>query len=111
MNKKLVTLFSSAIILTLPVVILADINPGPAPDTQNLSVTQFINIVLNFIWPVFVGFAVIIFLIAGFLFLTAQGDPAKISTARNAVLLGVIVVILGILSFSIPFIIRTTLGF
>ena len=85
--------------------------PGTAPDTQNLNVTQIINIVLNFIWPIFVGGAVLVFLLAGFLFLTANGDPGKISTARSAVLVGVITVVLGVLAFSIPFIIRSTLGF
>jgi len=111
MNKKLVILFSSMVLLTLPVVMLADINPGPAPNSQNLSVTQIVNIVLNFIWPIFVGFAVIMFLVAGFLFLTAQGDPGKVGAARQAILWGIIGVVVGVIAFSIPFIIRNTLGF
>lgn len=111
MNKKLIALLPSVTLLLLPVAVLADIDPGLAPGAQNLSITQIVNIVLNFIWPLFVGFAVIFFLIAGFQFLTAQGAPDKIATARMSVLWAVIGVVLGIIAFSIPFIVRTTLGF
>lgn len=111
MSKKLAILFASTVLLASPLVILADINPGLAPDFQNLSVTQIVNIVLNFIWPLFVGFAVIMFLVAGFMFLTAQGAPEKIATARMSILWGVIGVVIGIIAFSIPFIVRNTLGF
>jgi len=112
MNKKLSALLSSAALMALPLVTLADIQPGSAPIAQqNLSVTNIVNIVLNFLWPLFIGFAVITFLIAGFLFLTAQGDPAKVATARTAVLWGIVGVVVGVLAFSIPFIVRNTLGF
>jgi len=111
MNKKLITISILSIFLTLPVVVLALAGPGPIPNSQNLSVTQIVNIVLNFIWPIFVGFAVIMFLVAGFLFLTAQGDPGKVGAARQAILWGIIGVVVGVIAFSIPFIIRTTLGF
>ena len=111
MNKKIIALVSSVSLIALPLVAMADINPGPAPDQQNISVTQIVNLVLNFIWPLFVGFAVIMFLIAGFVFLTSQGDPAKVQVARQAVLWGVVGVVIGVIAFSIPFIIRSTLGF
>ena len=111
MNKKIATLLSSGALLALPLITLADITPGPAPNTQNLDVTQIINIVLNFIWPIFIGFAVLMFLIAGFQFLVAQGDPGKISSARTSILWGIIGVVVGVIAFSLPFIIRSTLGF
>jgi len=112
MNKKLSALLSSAALLALPLVTLADINPGSAPNSQqNLTVTGIVNIVLNFLWPLFIGFAVIMFLIAGFMFLVAQGDPGKIETARNSLIWGIAGIAVGVLAFSIPFIVRNTLGF
>jgi len=111
MNKKLAVVLSAAVLLAMPAIMLADINPGTAPNAQSLNVTQIINIVLNFLWPIFVGFAVIMFLVAGFYFMTAQGDPGKIANARSFVLWAIVGVVVGVLAFSIPFIIRSTLGF
>jgi len=111
MNKKLVTLVSSAMVL-LPVIALADINPGPAPvGNPSINVVNVVNAILNFIWPLFIGFAVIMLLVAGFMFLTARGEAEQVATARNAVIWGMVGIVVGILAFSIPFIIRNTLGF
>jgi len=110
MSKKLNILFSSAILLALPIIGLAAFNPGGTPNTVTLSVTQIVNVILDFIWPLFAGFAVIMFIVAGFLFLTAQGDPEKVNQARQATLWGTIGVVVGLIAFSIPFIIRVTLG-
>ncbi|MBI2054363.1 MAG: hypothetical protein HYT36_03455 [Candidatus Staskawiczbacteria bacterium] len=65
------------------------------------------NIVTAF-WIVFMVFAVVFFLLAGIMFLTAQGDPEKISRARSAMIWGVAGVVVGIVSGSIFWII---LGF
>ena len=63
---------------------------------QSLSIA-----IVNAVWPVFVVIVVISFIIAGILFLTAMGDPAKISKARGAFLWGVAGVAVGIVAYSI----------
>src|SRR3989344_5429753 len=99
MNKKLIIALSSITLLAAPLLASAAFTSGPTPNTvSTLSVEDVINIVLNLIWPLFVGFAVIMFLVAGFEFLTAQGDPSKIGTARMAVLWGVVGVAMGLLA-------------
>jgi len=50
---------------------------------------------------IFGGVAVIMFVVAGVLFLSAQGEPEKLKQARAAVIWGVAGVIVGILAFSI----------
>lgn len=65
---------------------------------------------LKFIWPVFIGLAILMFLLAGVYFLTAQGDPGKLKEARSALIWGIVGVVVGILSFSLPYIVGTTLG-
>jgi hypothetical protein len=50
---------------------------------------------------IFGAVAVISFVIAGILFLTANGEPEKIKTARSAVIWGIAGVVVGILAFSI----------
>ncbi len=111
MNKKLVTLLSSATLLAVsPMATLAAITSGPTPGIVSLDANGIVNVVLNFIWPFFMGFAVLMFLIAGFSFLIARGDPTKVETARQAVLWGIVGVVIGLLAFSIPFIVRNTIG-
>ncbi len=110
MNKKIATLVSFAACLALPLVTLAAFNPGATPVGFSGSISSIIGLVLDFLWPIFAGFAVIMFLIAGFLFLSSQGDPAKVQAARQAVLWGIIGVVVGLLAFSIPFIVRQTIG-
>jgi hypothetical protein len=110
MNKKIIASSILAALLVLPAITLADINPGASPGSFGGSVVVIINAILNFIWPIFVGFAVIMFIVAAFLFLSANGDPGKIGTARQAVLWGIVGVVIGVLAFSIPFVVRNTLG-
>lgn len=107
MNKKLIILFSLAFLLSLPAVSLA-VNLMGLPGTTN-DIFKVIGNIFGLIWPIFAGFAVIMFVVAGFLFLTAQGDAAKLKDARNAVVFGAVGVGVGLLAFSIPLIIQKLL--
>ena len=64
----------------------------------------------NYYDIVFSAFAFIMFIWAGFLFLMAKGDPAKILLARQATIYGMIGVAVGLLAFSIPLIVKFALG-
>lgn len=93
MNKKLIALCTSTALLMLPVVVLA-VDPN----------TWFQGIINNLlrivILPIFSGFVVIMLLWAGFLFVTAQGDPTKISTAKKAVVWAIVGIAVALLSYS-----------
>ena len=103
MNKKLIAFVSSAVLLALPVIALGVALPTSTP-AQYLTLQSFFDVLFKVLWILFVAFAVIMFIIAGFLFLTANGDEAKIGVARNAVLWGVVGVVMGIVAFSLPFV-------
>ncbi len=112
LRKKISLLLLLLFLSTVPVAISADINPGPAPTgIADISATGVMNQILNLMWPLFVGTAVIMLLVAGFSFLASMGDPAKVAAARLSVLWIIIGIVVGILAFSIPLIIRNTLGF
>lgn len=111
--KKIDIVLASLTLLGLPGVILAQFNQTQQPflPAGNITSLWFVIIaILNFIWPIFIGFAIIMLLLAGFLFLTAQGEPSKVKEARFAVIWGVVGIIVGILAFSIPFIVRNQLA-
>ena len=110
MNKKLIVSASTISLLLLPLAASAFINPGAAPIQQNLSIVGIINNVLQVIWPIFIGFAVIMLIWAGFLFLTARGEEEKAKQARQAVIWAVVGIAVGIIAFSLPLIIRNSLG-
>ena len=75
--------------------------------------SQLVDLILGLVnwvaWFLSLG-AVVVALISGYLFITAGGDPAKIETAKGALLLSIIVVIIGILSFSIVSIAKSIAG-
>ncbi|OGZ63275.1 MAG: hypothetical protein A3C58_00225 [Candidatus Staskawiczbacteria bacterium RIFCSPHIGHO2_02_FULL_34_10] len=109
MHKKLVTSSVFVILLALPFVVFA-INISGTPG-GGLSIVNIIDRAFSkLLWPLFAGFAVIMFIFAGFLFLSSKGDPAKITLARDSVTWGAIGVIVALISVSIPFIIKTALG-
>lgn len=108
MNK--ITLSSVAIsILTFPVLAFA-ISATDKPGEASIdSLPTLINQIETIMWMVFGGIAVIMFVVAGIMFLTAQGQPEKVQTARSALIWGIAGVVVGILAYSILSIIGTAL--
>ena len=103
MHKKTLSILASTALLTFPVFCLAFTIPALPGSTNSIGV--ILDDIFNLLWPVFIGFSVIMFLVAGFQYLRTQGDPSEIQTVNKAVLWGVIGLILGVLAFSIPLIV------
>ena len=108
MNKKIVALAATTLLLAMPLAALA-FDPGNQPNRVNININQLIDIVFGILWPIVVAFAIIMFVLAGMAFFTAQGDPTKIADARNFVLYGVIGMAVALLAFSLPFIVKNML--
>jgi|GEM_PF-1241104 len=109
MNKKI---FIAAVLATLllPVAALA-FNAGGLPNQVNtIDIPTLIDIFFSVLWPILVAMDVIIFIFIGVLFLSSQGDPSKVAQARLAIIGGVVVTVLLLLAFSIPLIVRQTVG-
>lgn len=97
MSKKTLLLILLAVLL-FPAVSLAF---GELPIQNGPTINSLISSVLNVVWVVFAAIAVIMFVMSGILFLTSHGEPAKITTAKQAVIWGVAGVVVGIIAFSI----------
>ncbi len=108
MNKKNILASVSVAVLTLPVAVMAQLEPvgqgglGTATTLQGL-----VHLIEKAMGLIFGAIAVIMFLTAGILFLTAQGQPEKIATARQAFIWGVAGVVVGLISFSIVQVVST----
>lgn len=108
MKKITLTLVSLSTLL-LPVLALAQMQPiaNGGYGTPPTSFNALINNIEMLMGLVFGGIAVVMFVIAGITFLTAQGDPEKVGSARMAFIWGVAGVIVGLIAFSIIAIVST----
>ena len=107
MNKKLIA-SSATILLALPAVLLA-FDPIAKPVVIG-SFYGIFDAIFNVLWPTFLAYSVIMFVVAGIQFLSAQGEPAGVARARQSVIYGTIGVGVALLSSSIAPIIKLALG-
>ncbi|MBM3206647.1 MAG: hypothetical protein FJZ43_03435 [Candidatus Staskawiczbacteria bacterium] len=106
MNKKLIIASTITTLLALPLTMLA-FSAGNQPTQQtNLDINALIQIVLDIIWPVAIAFFIVMFIIAGFQFASARGNPEGVASARNFVIFGVVGVAVAVLAFSLPFVVK-----
>lgn len=104
MKKIALTLITIGAI-ALPIIALAQI--GGAPPQISTDLTTLGQKIANAVWIVFTIIAVVMFVIAGVLFMTAQGDPDKVQKARSAFLWGVAGVVVGIIAFTIITVVKS----
>ena len=110
MNKKLIAASISTALLALPSVMLA-FAPGNTPNAvQTLDINTLVDISFGILWPTEVAFFIVMFVLAAFQFFTAQGNADKVKDARNFVIWGIVGVVVALLAWSIPFIVRNTIG-
>lgn len=109
--KKTKLALASLGILLLPVVALAVVDANTPPAVGSITnLAGVITKIQNFMWVLFGGIAVICFIVAGILFLTAGGQPEKIQAARSAFIWGVAGVVIGIIAFSIIAIVSSVIA-
>ncbi len=74
------------------------------------TVQGLMNYIITPVWEVFAGLAVIMLVVAGILFLVANGDPTKLTQAKHAFIWGCIGIGVAIIAFSITAILKTSLA-
>jgi len=103
-NKKILKFYLLIFLLILPIIVSAQ-------STTAIDVKAIIERFLNFVvWPIFAGASILSFIWAGFLYLTAQGEPSKISQATKAVIWGSLGITIGLVGFSAIELVKAILG-
>jgi len=102
MTKTKIALISASILL-LPVLAFAQPSGG-------MNLCGLVNSIQRFVWIIFGLIAVIAFVTAGILFLTAGGQPEKVQSARSAFIWGIVGVVVGIIAYSIIAIVSSAIG-
>jgi hypothetical protein len=111
MNKNRIFLFSLFVVLLLSSNVFAVGNPFDEPQTTNgFDLGVIMANVANQVWYIFAGLAIIMFLVAGIKFLDAQGDVRKISEARQAVIWGIVGIVVSIVAGGIIGVIKGIIG-
>jgi len=108
MNKKLklsILLGTLTAIISAPNCALAQfwVSQG------NIGFDTILTSIKSAIWQIFAVFVVVMFVIAGIAFMTAQGDPEKLKTARSAFIWGVVGIAVAIIGYSIVAIVQSAL--
>lgn len=103
MKKSLIVLLSAS--LLLPVIVLAAAKPGE-PGGSITDIGSLYTKISTAVWEVFAIVAIVMFVVAGILFLTAQGEPDKLKKAKDAFIWGVAGVVVAILAYSIVTIVK-----
>ncbi len=68
------------------------------------------NVINNVVWPIAIGIIVVLWIITGILFLTALGDPSKVTTAKHSLFASLAGTIIIVLAGSVIVMIRNALG-
>jgi phosphoglycerol transferase MdoB-like AlkP superfamily enzyme len=94
---KKVSLALTVGMLFLPLAALAQYGGG-VPQLQAVDVMEVLNNIVNWLFAILLVVAVIYLILAGYFFVTSQGEPDKMSKARNMVLYALIGVLVAFVS-------------
>lgn len=102
MSKK--TFFSVLSgVLVLPTLALADCG-------GKFTVKCIMDSILNVTWEIATGVTIVLWVITGILFLSAQGAPEKVNTAKKALIAAAAGTVIVILAYSAITIVEKALG-
>ena len=110
MKKIILNLIAASFIFTVLVVpvLTLGITPPEGP-SENISIPGVFETIVNWAFYFLLVISALFLIIAGFYFVTAQGDPEQIKKARNMVLYALIGLGVAVLSRAIVSWLRTVI--
>ncbi|MBI2641971.1 MAG: hypothetical protein HYW96_00120 [Candidatus Wildermuthbacteria bacterium] len=83
--------------------------PKTGIPTEGKEVLSLIELVASWVFAIFVAVSIIFIVMGAFEFVTAQGDPAKITKARQSLIYAVIGIAIALMAFAIPRVVRNVI--
>ena len=81
---------------------LPKLQPGNQWKDLNALLDALDFVFSNLLWPIFIVFAVVMYIMAGIQFFAAKGDPMKAAEARRSLIWATAGLVVAMLAFSIP---------
>ena len=104
-NLPIIILLGALVIFIFPLTGHTAIGTGGdlvnKPTVTTFSISSTLDSVFNPLWQFAAGLAIIMFVVAGILFITSNGEPGKITTAKNALIWGAVGVLVSVIAFSL----------
>lgn len=100
---------ASTVTLATPLLVSAQYG-GMQGSGAGLSITTLGIALGNAVWVVFTIIAVIMFVVSGVQFLSANGDGEKVKTARHSVIWGLVGIVVAIFAYSAISFVRGSIG-
>lgn len=73
-------------------------------------IEEIIDNVTTFLWILLVAVTIVFFLLAGFKYLTAGGNPEAVRAANKMVVYGMIALAIGFIARGVPFLVSSIVG-
>lgn len=101
--KKLTQKIVSAALLALPMLGFAQAPSSPRVTTITSvqDIFDIIQTIINWLAATFFAVAVIFIFYAAYLYLTAAGDPEKLTKAKNQLIYSIVAIAIGLIAFSV----------
>lgn len=97
-------------IVLLGLMIVLSVGAQPVEPPVQGDLWSILRDIIKYLFGILIIAGSIGVLIAGFLFITAQGDAEKVKTARNIVIYSLVGIIVGGLAYALVNIVKTMLG-
>lgn len=112
MKKIIVSVASALLLMGVAQVAFAAIDPGtiPAGPQTRDQLLVIIDNVINLVFTALIVFSVIYIIMAAFQFVSAGGDLAAVTQARQKLIYAIVGIIVALVAKGIPFVIRSVLG-
>lgn len=108
-TKQLKTILLLSLI-TLPTLVLAQVQTPTAPVRSIEDILRILNTAINWIFTILLIVAVIYILLAAFAYLGSAGDPVKVQTAQNRLIYAAVAIGIGLIAKGVEFIVRNLIG-
>ncbi len=106
LNKENIIAFFILSCLFFPVFVIGNGSPIESPE----DIERVLNNIVRWLYRFFIIITVIFFILAGFTYIAANGDPNKIDKAHKMVKFGVIGAVVALLSGSVVALLESVLG-
>lgn len=110
--RKLPTIAFFSVICVLFLAVLAQdaLAQLPTQIPQNLTISQVLERVADYMFWLLLLVSVVFFIIAAYEFVTSMGDPERVKKARNMILYGLIGLIVAFSARALVYLIASALG-